>query len=41
MATLGQNPKQSYQQLLNNLRDILKSKYSQKPQVRFCHAIPF
>ncbi|KAF8917433.1 hypothetical protein CPB85DRAFT_1431352 [Mucidula mucida] len=37
MATLGQNPKQSYQQLLNNLRDILKSKYSQKPQLSSSH----
>lgn len=28
---------QSYQELLNNIRDILKSKYSQKPQLSSSH----
>ncbi|PBL03479.1 hypothetical protein ARMGADRAFT_18455 [Armillaria gallica] len=37
MRTLGQNPQQSYQQLLNNLRDILRRKYSQKPQLSSSH----
>lgn len=32
---LAAQHEQSYQQLLNGLREILKSKYSQKPQV--CH----
>ncbi|KAJ7364076.1 peptidase C14, caspase domain-containing protein [Mycena albidolilacea] len=37
MAALSQNAQQSYQQLLNSLRDILKSKYSQKPQLSSSH----
>ncbi|KAK0193901.1 caspase domain-containing protein [Armillaria mellea] len=37
MRTLSQNPQQSYQQLLNNLRDILRRKYSQKPQLSGSH----
>ncbi|KAK0236026.1 metacaspase [Armillaria nabsnona] len=37
MRTLSQNPQQSYQQLLNNLRDILRRKYSQKPQLSSSH----
>ncbi|KAG7451183.1 uncharacterized protein BT62DRAFT_1071772 [Guyanagaster necrorhizus] len=37
MVTLGQNPQQSYQQLLNNLRDVLRRKYSQKPQLSSSH----
>ncbi|KAI0303843.1 caspase domain-containing protein [Multifurca ochricompacta] len=32
IAALNQQPQQSYQQLLQSLRDILRSKYSQKPQ---------
>lgn len=34
---LNQNPQQSYVQLLNSIRDILKAKYSQKPQLSCCH----
>ena len=30
---VGENTQQSYQQLLVGIRDILKNKYSQKPQV--------
>jgi len=37
ISALRQNPSQSYQQLLNSLRDILKSKYSQKPQLSSSH----
>ncbi|CAK5268556.1 unnamed protein product [Mycena citricolor] len=37
MTALTQNKNQSYQQLLNSLRDILRSKYSQKPQLSSSH----
>jgi len=37
MAALRQNREQSYQQLLNSLRDILRAKYSQKPQLSSSH----
>jgi len=37
MTALDQNQQQSYQQLLNSLRDILRSKYSQKPQLSSSH----
>lgn len=37
IAALTANPQQSYQQLLGNVRDILKSKYSQKPQLSCSH----
>lgn len=37
MTALGENPQQSYQQLLGNLRGILKAKYSQKPQLSSSH----
>ena len=33
----GANNQQSYQQLLNNIRDILRNKYSQKPQLSSSH----
>ncbi|RKP12029.1 peptidase C14, caspase domain-containing protein [Piptocephalis cylindrospora] len=33
IAALTQNPNQTYLQLLNSLRQILKGKYSQKPQM--------
>ncbi|CAL1716173.1 unnamed protein product [Somion occarium] len=39
MTALRANPQQSYQQLLINLRGILKSKYSQKPQLSSSHPI--
>jgi len=37
IKSLSENPQQSYQQLLNSLRVILKSKYSQKPQLSSSH----
>ncbi|KAF8206388.1 caspase domain-containing protein [Mycena galopus ATCC 62051] len=37
VTALSQNPQQSYQQLLNSLRDILRGKYSQKPQLSSSH----
>ncbi|KAJ7227224.1 peptidase C14, caspase domain-containing protein [Mycena pura] len=37
MTALSQNSQQSYQLLLNSLRDILRSKYSQKPQLSSSH----
>ncbi|KZP21196.1 peptidase C14 [Athelia psychrophila] len=37
ISALSQNPQQSYTQLLNSVRDILKAKYSQKPQLSCCH----
>ncbi|KZT73594.1 hypothetical protein DAEQUDRAFT_743062 [Daedalea quercina L-15889] len=39
MAVLRQNKQQSYQQLLMNIRGILYSKYSQKPQLSSSHPI--
>lgn len=37
ITALSQNPQQSYIQLLNSIRDILRSKYSQKPQLSCSH----
>ncbi|KAG1729665.1 caspase domain-containing protein [Suillus paluster] len=37
IKALSENPQQSYQQLLNSLRAILKAKYSQKPQLSSSH----
>ncbi|KAF9267795.1 hypothetical protein L218DRAFT_954986 [Marasmius fiardii PR-910] len=37
ITTLSSKPQQSYQELLNNIRDILRSKYSQKPQLSSSH----
>jgi hypothetical protein len=37
LGFVGENRQQSYQQLLNNIRDILRSKYSQKPQLSSSH----
>lgn len=37
ITTLTANPQQSYMELLNNIRDILRSKYSQKPQLSSSH----
>ncbi|TFK45832.1 peptidase C14 [Heliocybe sulcata] len=39
ISALSQNPQQSYQSLLQNLRQILRDKYSQKPQVRLSRVI--
>ncbi|KAI9245021.1 caspase domain-containing protein [Sporodiniella umbellata] len=38
-TTLRRNPDQSYHQLLNNLRIILRDKYSQRPQMSASHPI--
>lgn len=37
ISALNQNPQQSYQQLLVTIRDELKGKYSQKPQLSASH----
>ncbi|THH15699.1 hypothetical protein EW146_g4816 [Bondarzewia mesenterica] len=37
IAALSENPQQSYQQLLNSIRGILRAKYSQKPQLSSSH----
>jgi len=34
---LSTNPQQTYQQLLNSIRDTLRNKYSQKPQLSSSH----
>lgn len=36
---LQENPQQSYVQLLNSIRDILASKYTQKPQLSCSHPL--
>ncbi|KAG1047951.1 hypothetical protein G6F43_009630 [Rhizopus delemar] len=38
-TTLRQNPNQSYQALLNSLREILRDNYSQRPQLSASHPI--
>ncbi|KAI8983958.1 peptidase C14, caspase domain-containing protein [Mycotypha africana] len=37
--TLRANPHQTYQELLNSVRDILRAKYSQRPQLSASHPI--
>jgi hypothetical protein len=39
IAALHQNQQQTYLQLLNSVRDILKEKYSQRPQLSSSHPI--
>jgi len=39
MTSLTLDPHQTYQELLRSVRDILKSKYSQKPQLSSSHRI--
>jgi len=39
MTVLRAKPEQSYQELLNNIREILRNKYSQKPQLSSSHPI--
>ncbi|KAF9188356.1 Ca(2+)-dependent cysteine protease [Haplosporangium sp. Z 767] len=39
ISALSANPRQSYIQLLNSIRDILRSKYSQKPQLSSSHPV--
>ncbi|KAF9141860.1 Ca(2+)-dependent cysteine protease, partial [Mortierella sp. GBA39] len=31
--SIHENPEQSYQEMLNSIRDLLKEKYKQKPQL--------
>ncbi|EGO19641.1 hypothetical protein SERLADRAFT_402216 [Serpula lacrymans var. lacrymans S7.9] len=38
-TSLSRNPNQSYQELLRSIREILKSRYSQKPQLSSSHPI--
>lgn len=37
ITALTQNPQQTYQQLLVSIRQILRDKYSQKPQLSASH----
>lgn len=39
ITALRQNPDQSYLELLNNIRDILETKYTQKPQLSCSHPL--
>ncbi|OTB11592.1 hypothetical protein K445DRAFT_321972 [Daldinia sp. EC12] len=39
ISAIKQNPKQSYVELLNSIRDILEAKYSQKPQLSCSHPL--
>ncbi|KAI2626343.1 caspase domain-containing protein [Xylaria nigripes] len=39
ITALKRNPKQSYVELLNSIRNILESKYSQKPQLSCSHPL--
>lgn len=39
ISALKANPDQTYVELLNNIRDILMEKYSQKPQLSCSHPL--
>lgn len=39
VTALKQDPKQSYVELLNSIRDVLETKYSQKPQLSCSHPL--
>jgi len=39
ISAIKQNPNQSYVQLLNSIRDVLQTKYSQKPQLSCSHPL--
>ncbi|POR37866.1 Metacaspase-1A [Tolypocladium paradoxum] len=39
ITALKQNPKQSYVELLNSIRDVLATKYTQKPQLSCSHPL--
>lgn len=39
IKALQQDPKQSYVELLNSIRDILEKEYSQKPQLSCSHPL--
>jgi len=39
ITAIKQNPNQSYVQLLNSIRDVLQTKYTQKPQLSCSHPL--
>ena len=39
ITALKQDPKQSYVELLNSIRDVLEKEYSQKPQLSCSHPL--
>lgn len=39
ISALKANPKQSYVELLNSIRDVLETKYTQKPQLSCSHPL--
>lgn len=39
ISAIQANPKQSYVELLNSIRDVLETKYSQKPQLSCSHPL--
>lgn len=39
ISAIKANPQQSYVELLNSVRDILETKYTQKPQLSSSHPI--
>jgi hypothetical protein len=39
ITAIKQNPQQSYVQLLNSIRDVLETKYTQKPQLSCSHPL--
>jgi hypothetical protein len=39
ITAIKQNPHQSYVELLNSVRDVLQSKYTQKPQLSCSHPL--
>ena len=39
ITAIKQNPNQSYVELLNSIRDVLESKYTQKPQLSCSHPL--
>ncbi|EAQ93861.1 hypothetical protein CHGG_02096 [Chaetomium globosum CBS 148.51] len=41
ISALKQNPQQSYVQLLNSIRDVLETKYTQKPQLSCSHPLGY
>jgi hypothetical protein len=39
ISAMKQNPQQSYVQLLNSIREVLATKYTQKPQLSCSHPL--
>ena len=39
ITAIKQNPNQSYVELLNSIREVLESKYTQKPQLSCSHPL--